>query len=203
MSNRIAVFGGSFNPPSLHHRELVTALAKQFDRVIIVPHGPRPDKPATNDVEPIHRAVMNDLAFRGIPNVRLELFDLEALTFTRTDELERMFASEGEIWHVVGSDLIQNGSTGESFIHRVFDRGPELWESLRFAVVRRSGFEIFHDDLPPNHEIVDVSVEGSTFAIREQAFRRQSLEGMVTPEVASYIDRYRLYRGTIVSNTAT
>lgn len=203
MSNRIAVFGGSFNPPSLHHRELVTALAKQFDRVIIVPHGPRPDKPATNDVEPIHRAVMNDLAFRGIPNVRLELFDLEALTFTRTDELERMFASEGEIWHVVGSDLIQNGSTGESFIHRVFDRGPELWDSLRFAVVRRSGFEIFHDDLPPNHEIVDVSVEGSTFAIREQAFRRQSLEGMVTPEVASYIDRYRLYRGTVVSNSAT
>ena len=165
MSNRIAVFGGSFNPPSLHHRELVAALASQFDRVIIVPHGPRPDKPATSDVAPVHRAVMNDLAFRGIPNVRLELFDLEALTFTRTDELERMFSSEGEIWHVVGSDIIQGGATGESFVHRVWDRGPELWNTLRFAVVRRTGFTILPEDLPPHHEIVKEAVECSTCAI--------------------------------------
>lgn len=203
MTTRIAVFGGSFNPPSLHHRELVEALLRQFDRVIVVPHGPRPDKPTTNDVEPIHRAVMNDLAFRGLANVRVELFDLEGLTFTRTDVLQRMFENEGELWHVVGSDLVQNGEDGQSVIHRVWDRGTELWSTLNFAVVRRTGFDIWESDLPPHHEIVHANVEGSTFAIREQAFRRLPLTGLVSPEVAGYIDRYRLYRGTIVGTTAT
>jgi NAD kinase len=205
MSKRIAVFGGAFNPPGLHHRTLAAELARHFDEVIIVPCGPRPDKPTTNDVDPVHRAIMDDMAFRGLDGVRLELFDLEQATFTKTHELERMFAPEGEVWHVVGSDLVRGGATGESFIHRVWDGGPHLWNTLRFAVVPRQGFDHTTSDLPPNSVVVPVEadIEGSSFAVREKAFRRERLDGLVTPEVASYIDRYRLYRGTVVGRTAT
>jgi nicotinic acid mononucleotide adenylyltransferase len=41
---RIVIFGGSFNPPGLHHRKLAMALAERFDQVIILPCGSRPDK---------------------------------------------------------------------------------------------------------------------------------------------------------------
>jgi hypothetical protein len=30
-----------------------------FDRVTIVACGPRPDKPTTNDIDPVHRAAMS------------------------------------------------------------------------------------------------------------------------------------------------
>ena len=127
MPKRIAVFGGSFNPPGLHHRNLAAELTRHFDEVIIVPCGPRPDKPTNNDVDPIHRAIMNDIAFRDIEGVRLELFDLEHSTFTKTHELDEMFAPEGEVWHVVGSDLVRGGADGASFVHKVWENGAELW----------------------------------------------------------------------------
>lgn len=202
MAARIAIFGGSFNPPGNHHRRLAEALATRFDDVIIVPCGPRPDKPGIADVDPVHRAVMTDLAFRDLPNVRTELFDLEQSTFTRTDELDAMFRPHGETWHVVGSELIRGGARGESFIHRVWRDGARLWNEFRYAIIPRSGYEIDKADLPPNSEIVEVDVDGSSFKIREKAFRREPLGDLVPTDVASYIDRYRLYRGTVVSRRA-
>jgi NAD kinase len=205
MTKRIAVFGGSFNPPGLHHRNLAAELTRHFDEVIIVPCGPRPDKPTTNDVDPIHRAIMNDIAFRGLDKVRLELFDLEHSTFTKTHELDEMFGKEGEVWHVVGSDLVRGGSDRDSFIHRVWDHGGDLWNTLRFAVVPRRGHDYSAEDLPPNSTVlpVEVDIDGSSFAVREKAFHRERLDGLVTPEVASYIDRYRLYRGTVVGRASS
>ena len=66
----------------------------------LVPCGPRPDKPTTNDVDPIHRAIMGDLTFRNLDRVRVELFDLEQLTFSKTHELDERFREDGEPWHV-------------------------------------------------------------------------------------------------------
>lgn len=205
MSRRIAVFGGSFNPPGIHQRRLAAALADRFDEVVVVPHGPRADKPTANDVDPIHRAIMNDLAFRGIDRVKLDLFDIEHSQFSRTHDLEARYSPNGEIWHVVGSDLLSGGSKGESFIHRMWENGAELWNTYRFAVVPRQGFEIEVEDLPPHSDVLPANhdFEGSSFAVREKAFRRERLDGLVSPDVASYIDRYRLFRGTVVGRTAT
>jgi NAD+ kinase len=205
MTRRIAVFGGSFNPPGLHHRNLATALASRFDEVVIVPHGPRADKPTANDVDSVHRAILNDLAFRGLDRVRLDLYDLEQSQFSRTHELEARYSPHGEVWHVVGTDLLQGGETGDSFVHRVWENGAEIWNNYRFAVVPRPGFEVAEENMPPHHEVIpaESDFEGSSFAIREKAFRRERLAGLVTSDVASYIDRYRLYRGTVVGRTST
>ena len=62
MTKRIAVFGGTFNPPGLHHRAIAIELSKHFDEVVIVPCGPRDDKPKTKDVEPIARATILAIA---------------------------------------------------------------------------------------------------------------------------------------------
>ena len=67
MPRHIAIFGGSFNPPGLHHRLVVEELVRQFDEVIVVPCGPRPDQPTTVDVDTVHRAALADSAFRDLP----------------------------------------------------------------------------------------------------------------------------------------
>lgn len=201
-TKRIAIFGGSFSPPANHHRQVAEALAERFDEVVIVPCGPRPDKPGLADVDPVHRASMTDMAFRGIPNVRVELFDLEQSTFTRSDELDELYRPFGETWHVVGSDLVKGGARGESFIHRTWHDGERLWHTFNFVVVPRSGFEVDEADLPPRHELLGASYEGSTFTLREKAFRREPLDEFVPAPVASYVDRYRLYRGTVVGRAA-
>jgi nicotinate (nicotinamide) nucleotide adenylyltransferase len=202
MPGKIALFGGSFNPPGLHHRIIAEELARHFDEVIVVPCGPRADKPTTSDVDPIYRATMVDMTFRGLDRVTVDLFDLEQESFTRTDKLDQIFAARGEVWHIVGTDLISDGRRGGSIIQKHWLRGDELWQKLNFAVVVRPGFDFHGQDLPPHSQLFGVEAPGASYLIREKAFRREQVDGLVTDEVARYIDRYRLYRGTIIGRSA-
>lgn len=197
----LALFGGSFNPPGVHHRTIAERLAAAFDEVLVVPCGPRPDKPSTDDVEPVDRAATVDLTFRGLPRVRVELFDLEADTFTRTYELEARFRPQGCVWHVVGSDLVQGGRAGNSPIQQVWWHGEELWRESHFAVLARPGYPIDPADLPPHSRVIE-GTEGSSSAVRARTFARESLAGLVVPSVERYIERHRLYRGNRATRSA-
>ena len=199
MSQKIAVFGGSFNPPGLHHHRIAEVLEEQFDQVIVYPCGPRQDKPTTNDVDTVFRATMIDLCFADLPKVEVCLDDLELDKFTRTHELQALYAPRGEIWHVIGSDLIAGGGEGKSFIHRVWQDAAELWKTLNFVVVTRPGFEIAPADLPPNHRVIELEATGSSSHIREQLFHREPISHLVTSPVEAYIERYGLYKGRIPS----
>ncbi len=200
---QIAVFGGSFNPPGIHHREIVEALARDFDEVLVVPCGPRPDKPITNDVEPIFRAAMVDMTFQGMPRVRVELFDLESDSFTRTHELDRIFSSRGDVWHVIGADLIKHGSEGGSFIHREWERGESLWNESRFAIITRPGFDLDSSDLPPHARLFQIDNDGSSSQVRKNVFNHKPIDELVPPRVARYIAGHKLYRGTKTPRSTT
>ena len=195
MNRTLAVYGGSFNPPGRHHRAIVEQLCRYFDGVVVVPCGPRPDKPFTNDVEPVYRAAMVDLNFRGLPAARVDLFDLEASTFTRTYELDRAFRGEGEVWHVVSDELVRGGAHGASAIQHTWSRGAELWAEARFAILNRSGRPLDPADLPPRHRVFEVEHDGSSQEIRDRVFHHRPIEDLVIPEVGHFIRRHRLYRG--------
>lgn len=194
---RVALFDLGFNPPGVHHRSTVEVLVRKFDKVIIIPCGPRPDKATTNDIDPIHRAIMTDITFRDMaPNVAVELFDLENRVFTRTHVLEKKFAREGEVWHVVAEEHVRGGKTGNSRIQQTWGEGKKLWEKSRFVVVLRRGATVSKFDLPPYHMVIHPRKSGSSERIRLHAIKRQPLDGLVVPEAAEHMERYNLYRGT-------
>ncbi|MCL6503502.1 MAG: NAD(+)/NADH kinase [Pirellulales bacterium] len=195
MARTIALFGGSFNPPGVHHRQLAALLAAQFDEVIVVPCGPRPDKSENGSVDPIYRAAMVDMTFCGLKRVRVELFDLEASTYTPHYLLRDRFANEGEIWLAVGSDLIQGGAAGASAIQRGWQQGTRLWHEGRFVVLRRADQPLCEADLPPQARVVEASLAGSSQELRSRIFHGQPYEHLVVPRVARYIERHALYRG--------
>lgn len=195
MTRRVAIFGGSFNPPGRHHQAVAARLAEEVDEVIVVPCGPRPDKPSTDSVPAVHRAALADLAFGHLPKVRVDLFDLEAATFTRTWALEERYREEGEIFHVVGADLVRGGAEGASDIQQRWARGEALWQEARFLVLPRPGSEITRADLPPRGRVVEIHVEGRSTEIRGALYRGETDVPGLAPEVASYVARHGLYRG--------
>lgn len=199
---RIALFGGSFNPPGIHHRRVAEALVPHFDQILVVPCGPRPDKETTGDVEPIHRAALTDIAFRDMPKVEVDLFDLEEACFTPNDALGERYADRGEIWHVVGSDLVAGGGRGASPIQAHWHDGQRMWETLRFCVVSRAGYPLQEGDLPPHSEFLEIDCEesGASEEIREHIFRREPYAALVLPRVMNYIERYGLYGGRLASS---
>ena len=194
MSARIALFGGSFNPPGLHHRRIVESLARRFDKVLVVPCGPRPDKSTTNIIPPVYRAAMADMTFAGLPKVELDLSDLELNAFTRSHALEARYAHLGDIWHVVGMDIIKGGAQGQSEIHRVWENGARLWNESRFAVLTRPGHRFDPADLPPNSVAIEVAFPGSSSEIRDLIQRDEPADHLLPPRTLAYIQRYGLYR---------
>ena len=196
MSRRIALFGGSFNPPGLHHRQIAELLASRFDEVRVIPCGPRPDKPNVSDVPSVFRAALCDLVFSSMERIVVDLFDLEQNVFTRNHELEKRFSADGEVWHVVGADWLTGGAKGISAIHTGWEKGPELWQSSRFAVLTRPGHELDPRDLPPHSELLPIEIPGASTHIRDRALHGKSIAEFLTPRAANYIERYGLYRGT-------
>lgn len=201
MSKKLALYGASLDPSGLHHRRIVQVLSKHFDEVIVFPCGPkRTDKPGTDDTPLVHRAVMADLTFGGIPRTTIDFSDLEQRRFTTTWELLERF-SQDEVWLTVGSDLIVGNAPGQSAIQQTWYKGEQLWQEARFAILERPDFPLGNSVLPPQHRIIPCNYSGSSSLIRNLVFNRRSIEGMVTPSVARYIERYNLYRGAAKTQT--
>lgn len=198
VKRRIAIYGGSFNPPGLHHREVAEELAKRFDLVVVCPCGRRRDKPSANLVSLEHRKEMARMAFDGLPNTRIDPYDLENDTYTPTYYLQERYEKifeDAEIWHVVGTDLVAGGRDGDSDIEKNWTYGKIIWQTLNFVVVRRLGYAILPDDLPPSSELLEFQrLVGSGTMIRELIKQNEPIDRLVLPEVAEYIKKHGLYR---------
>jgi NAD+ kinase len=197
---KIAILGGSFNPTGVHHLRIVEEVLKlhTFDRIIILPCGPRPDKKSVGDIEAVYRAAMLNITFRAYQGqVEIDLQDLERTEFTRTIDIERRYKDRGEVWHIVGYDLIEGGRDGEAPIQKKWTDGKKLWKNSKFVVVKREDYSFNEKDLPVTTILVDCEIEGSSTDIRNRRFNHNPIEGFVVSEVAEYIERYNLYRGRL------
>lgn len=195
---RLAILGGSMNPPTDAHVEQACVLADRFDRVVVVPCGIRPDKGSTNVIDPAHRANMVRMAFRGIPRVEVDLSDLERDEFRRTVDLDREWkerlGDNWDVWHAVGFDLIEHGATGNSQIQRTWHRGEFAWSNLAFVLLPRGGCSVNESDFPPRHLLMpDRSRPESSSQARLALGRGKPEESGVPRRVASYAMRYGLY----------
>jgi len=200
---REVIIGGSFNPPGNHHFDISAALTPHFDRLRIFPCGMRPDKLSTNDVSPLHRAAMVDLAFGGLGDkVTVDLSDIrQGGEFTRTYDVNERYNQDGvELWHAVGTDLLEKRhDDGLSDIERWWYRGRELLETARFAVIVRDGFPLERCTLPRHYDVWDAGSTGSSMLIRATIQFREPYTHLVPPTVADFIERHNIYRGHSMS----
>ncbi len=194
---RIAVYGGSFNPPSRHHQEIARRLTAVFAKVVVVPCWLRSDKASVGAVAPEHRRRMAEIAFLPIPGLELDLTDMEQEAFTPTWKLDERMKAEhpgAEVWHVVGGDIIAGGRAGGSEIQRSWQRGKEIWKSLHFAVLTRAGSGMQIADLPPNSRLIDASgLFGSGTVVRERLALGEDVLKLVEEPVLRYIKENGLY----------
>lgn len=203
---KFAIFGGSFNPPTIAHWRIVfELLAGQLtnqsqplaDKVIIIPCGMRPDKATTNYTDKKHRRNMLLLVFEELlrdfnQKLAIDWSDLENDNeFARAYDIEQRYSDQGEVWHVVGGDLVFAKQEGQSEIQQSWYRGQELWDNGRFLIFRREGFTYFW--LPRTHRLVDLTVhfpmnQSSTLA------RQHDFQGIVYQDIARYINSHELYQ---------
>ncbi len=195
---RVALFGGSFNPTCKHHEQIAEKLREEFSSVVIVPCGSnRSDKDSVRAVSDEDRKALAIISFVGIPGVSLDLSDLEKHVYTPTYLLEERYAAKypnSEIWHVIGSDLVKGGKDGNSEIQRIWARGKELWQNLKFYVISRPGYELDPEDLPPISKLCEIpSIYGSGTLLRSMIDKGEDVSNLVSEEVLAYIKANKLY----------
>ena len=80
MDSRTAVYGGTFDPPTLGHIDLISRAALHFDRVVVA-IGVNPNKKALFSTQ--ERLGFLNLSLDNIPNVSVAAYDGLLVDFCR------------------------------------------------------------------------------------------------------------------------
>lgn len=189
---RVAVYGGSFDPPHVAHRAAVRLVASlgEIDRVLVVPVFEHAFDKSLASFE--HRVTMCELCMLDIPNVEVSRLEstLQRPNFT-LNTLQALSAAHPEyrLRLVVGADVLQEAAKW----HR-FDDVVELAPLLPLG---RVGVP---SDAAPAPVLPDVSsteirkaLAGRTTARLSPALRTR-LSRLLAPAVLDYIEAHDLYR---------
>jgi nicotinate-nucleotide adenylyltransferase len=201
---RIALFGGTFDPPHRGHTAIARAAANAFalDRVLFAPTGLQPLKPegATSPYE-----VRLALAAAGCQeDTRFAVSEIDAPHFDGSPNytvdtlaaLTVLFPSD-TIFNLVGAD---------SFLSLRHWRSPErLLQLAEWIVVSRPGYGLTEEYLVPLglsqsqrsrvHLLSGVDEDISATDLRERLHRGEDCGDLLPAAVAAYIRLHQLYRG--------
>lgn len=212
---RVALFGGSFDPPHRGHMAIACAAARasQLDRVLLVPAGRQPLKPhgATAPYEDRLRMVelLCEAARRECPGVSFEASDLErphadgAANYTidtlraAKTLLAAQQAAPLQMFFIVGQD---------AFADLPRWREPErLLREAEWIVVSRPGSappaNLDPERLSRVHRLDGIAEPESATELRNRLEHGEDSTDWLTPEVCRYIQEHGLY--AIAADTAT
>jgi len=198
---RVALFGGSFDPPHHGHIAIATAAADVFDldSVYFTPVGRQPLKPESVPATFADRLAMVELACKA--DSRFAVSDLDA---PRSDGKPNYTVQTLAALHEAVPDArLFNLVGADSFLNLPRWHEPErLLELAEWIVVSRPGFplaDLSTLDLTPRqrgrvHLLQTVHEDVAATNLRERLEAGDSCADVLDPAVSAYIQAHHLYR---------
>jgi nicotinate-nucleotide adenylyltransferase len=198
---RVALFGGSFDPPHHGHIAIATAAADVFDldKVFFAPVGRQPLKPDGTPTTFADRLAMAKLACTADP--RFDVSDVDAPrsdgspNYTvRTLAALHEAMPDARLFNLVGAD---------SFLNlRRWHEPERLLELAEWIVVSRPGFPLANLStlgLTPSqrgrvHLLQTVHEDVAATNLRERLEAGDRCADVLGPAVSAYIEAHHLYR---------
>lgn len=218
LRQRIAVYGGTFDPIHNGHLKVAEAVLNAFtmDRLLFVPAFTPPHKRSYDILSPFHRLAMLALATADQPRMLVSAIELESPQRPYTIEtLGRLKAetANAQLFFVMGADSFQDVT--------MWREHERLLTEYDVIVAVRPGYnsdENIASHLNPNLQAACIDLRGglvpssenfrsshvyltdyvtmdiSATEIRDAMRQNQPIEKFVPPSVATYIKKYQLYR---------
>eukprot|EP00659_Diplonema_papillatum_P015472 gene15472-23635_t len=223
---RVAVYGGAFDPVTNGHLSCAAEIVHSglADEVLMVPCGPRPDKPHMT-TKATDRYVMLQIAVNTSfsPGFPVKVSDIEIYqpkAMATYDLLSSLRAQQPgvDFVFVVGSDWLQSGQDLRHWTSREGKTGERLVQEFDFLIIKRPGYDLPSNldtfgprfsvlSLPHGMNYVDSNVSSTEIrkrvAVSEQVREFMagnhltSADGLVPTGVLAYIQRQNLYRGQL------
>ena len=197
MTERLGLFGGTFDPPHVGH--LVTAVNVRhelaLDRVLLVVNDQPWQKLGTREITPAEdRFAMVEAAVGSVDGLEASRIEIDrgGLSFT-ADTLHRLEAEDAtrELFVILGSDAAVGLPSWE--------RADEVRELATVVVVERPGARTA-EPLPGwGWRSVEVPrLEVSSTDLRARVAEGRPLDYLLTPEVIAVVHQRGLYRARVV-----
>lgn len=193
---KIALFGGTFDPPTVTHEAIIASCLamSDFDQLWIMPSGVRADKPGMSSdaarlelLACMKQQVFDDTARLVITDFEMQL-SRPTETITTVQALHRAYPTD-DFWFVFGADSYNAMPTWRG--------GKHLQETLSMLVVERYG-----DICPPasgtvRHVSVPQEIQNrraSSTKVRQAVGAGRPIDYLVSKAVSDCISRQGLYR---------
>ena len=178
---KIAIYGGSFNPPHIGHAAAARSVYEQLkpEKFLVIPTNVSPHKAmAENSPEPYERLEMARLAFGDIPGVEISDMEIcrEGKSYTATTvELLREEYPGDEICLVMGTDMFLS--------FRTWYRYQYLLENVTLAVLSREAYdnyeiEQFKAELEREHDASVVIIPHQVLPMSSTEIRERMRLGL-------------------------
>lgn len=195
-TRKIAILGGSFDPPHAAHIEIARRAVKELgvERVLLVVAGDPYQKRAQASAE--QRYEMTCLATKGLEGVEVSRIEVERPGPSYTiDTVEELAAEDParEVWVILGSDALEGITT--------WHRWEELLARAKICVVPRQEYPLENALSVLLARKVDYVVMDLDEPLPySSSYIRAALASGIVPEgvdplVAGYIEENGLYRG--------
>ncbi|MBR0374833.1 MAG: nicotinate-nucleotide adenylyltransferase [Mogibacterium sp.] len=197
---RVAVFGGTFDPLHIGHVRLAIGAADEceLDRLIFMPNYISPFKtdkhvtPGEMRCEMIERILHYHPAF-DVTRYEIER-DMPSYTYETLDYFSRTL--DADMSFVLGFDSVMTIET--------WYRGPELLQRFSFITARRpdtpseEGFakiREYEERYGARIYVLEIEpFDASSSDIRQRVAAGEDISALVLPETAEYIYEHNLYR---------
>ncbi len=155
---KIAIFGGSFNPFHVGHINAIQSIQKafRFDRVIVVPAAQNPLKESVDGPTGAERLEMVRLGLKDLESVELDEQELnrggKSYSVDTVEHYSKQVSPEN-LFLVVGIDQFENFDTWKDF--------EKILKLANLIVISRPGFQLpfAQDDLPKGVQKLVVEME--------------------------------------------
>lgn len=188
---KIGIFGGSFNPPHVMHKNLALYLIKNkyLDKVIYVPTGNKYVKKDLIDVK--YRLEMLKLMVEDINGLEVSAYERKKTliyTYQTLDYFKKLYPND-EIYFVCGSDNLKEIKSWKNYKY--------ILDNYKLLVVKRSNDDI--EKMVGNLKSKNViavnilcNIPISSSIIRKNIQLNQNFEG-VDLKIKKYIEKKNLY----------
>jgi len=158
---KIAVFGGSFDPPHIGHEKIVDKIIQQIDieKVIVVPTYLNPFKENFH-FKPLRRFKFIRELFKGNTKVKVSDFEIKqdrAVPTIETIKYLNKKYNTSKIYLVIGADNLKT-------IH-LWNNFDELQSLVKFIVITRDGYEVKNDII--QFKKIDMNINISSSSLRK------------------------------------
>jgi len=186
VATKIAIIGGTFDPIHIGHLQVISEVAKRFEKVIVIPTG----NPWLKDHTPIasgeQRVAMAQIAVNSLnldEKVQVSAIEVKrpgpSYAIDTVNELSKIYP-DCQFTLVLGSDAASNLNK--------WHRSEELQKLVDLLVVKRAGVDSSSFD-----EIEIAAPDLSSTQIRDKVANSADISELVIPTVASFIKEHHLY----------